>query len=429
MFPGAATPLTMSVFGNATDWGMQAMHISFGVHPAGVYTPSQSKRHLVWFGSHFFLNLTRVLGPMCVNMLFAESLAKENGEMSLLGRINKECTYNDLLEANGPQMSLFTRACNGLRYVFTNFTAGWRLPRMLTRIDEAPSMLGLNAADNDNNDKDDAKSLFAKLEAYTRPGGPYSQQWADGIVCGATSAGSMLILMKLLCATKAEEWSTSRVALVGALLGCETDICVESADAASALDSLAHVIVTECTPEALSNFIEASHPDDALNWICTHNPLVNELFVQFLERHGHRCVKEAELRRLDWDQDPTPVLSLLQASIRSLIDKKGCEGSHNSEREQRDIDDILMNDPSLSHMNPITRQLSRWAIHRTRQSVARRELGKSLQIKLHSIVKRAFRKLGDLMEQEGYVPEGDADMMFFFTLSELKQLLNMRPGW
>ena len=26
MFPGAATPLTISVFGEAVDWGMQAGH-------------------------------------------------------------------------------------------------------------------------------------------------------------------------------------------------------------------------------------------------------------------------------------------------------------------------------------------------------------------------------------------------------------------
>ena len=60
----------------------------------------------------------------------------------------------------------------------------------------------------------------------------------------------------------------------------------------------------------------------------------------------------------------------------------------------------------------------------TRAGVARRELGKSLQVKLHSIVKRAVRDLATALEREGRLLE--ADLAYFLSREELRSLCGIR---
>ena len=44
-----------------------------------------------------------------------------------------------------------------------------------------------------------------------------------------------------------------------------------------------------------------------------------DAFARLLKRHGHRCIKEAELRQADWGTDPTPLVRLLQSTTRAQL--------------------------------------------------------------------------------------------------------------
>jgi hypothetical protein len=48
---------------------------------------------------------------------------------------------------------------------------------------------------------------------------------------------------------------------------------------------------------------------------------VRDLFAQLLERHGHRCIKEAEMRTKEWRHEPAPLVKLLQALVKAAIAK------------------------------------------------------------------------------------------------------------
>jgi len=92
MFPGPMTPLTMSTFGRMADEGVQRMQVEFGVRRF------VDKRNTVTanYSGNFFLNMTNTLAPMAAGMLGA-SMAKENGEMSILGSLNPGETIERLV--------------------------------------------------------------------------------------------------------------------------------------------------------------------------------------------------------------------------------------------------------------------------------------------------------------------------------------------
>jgi hypothetical protein len=41
------------------------------------------------------------------------------------------------------------------------------------------------------------------------------------------------------------------------------------------------------------------------------------MFAELIARHGHRCVREAEMREKDWCEDPVPLIKMLQSSVKA----------------------------------------------------------------------------------------------------------------
>jgi pyruvate,water dikinase len=163
-----------------------------------------------------------------------------------------------------------------------------------------------------------------------------------------------------------------------------------------------------------------------------------------LKRHGHRCIKEAELRQVDWGTDPTPLVRLLQSTTRAQLPRgkdgkagKGGKGAKGGKRGDTaaasggnlqgrgkpgsKLKAYLASHP---HLGCCARRLLVWAIKRARSGVHRREMGKSLQVEAHSIVKRAFRALGRALALEGTLP--DFDLVYFLTYDELGRVCRMR---
>lgn len=181
MFPGAGTPLTITVAGEGINYSLQRLQIHYGVREK--YSPE--KGIILWKYGSMFLNMTNTLAPMCSGMIGA-SMAKENGEMSILGRINNKCTVDDLLRSANGKRNILVRLFNGCRYVWTNVFAFRRIKIMQKRIEKADALLKAQSfVDADAQDQFDIiNSFFAD----------YLEQWADGVVCGATSAAFMVNL-------------------------------------------------------------------------------------------------------------------------------------------------------------------------------------------------------------------------------------------
>jgi pyruvate,water dikinase len=129
---------------------------------------------------------------------------------------------------------------------------------------------------------------------------------------------------------------------------------------------------------------------------------VRREYGAYLERHGHRCVREVELREKEWAEDPTPIVEAVLSGIRAA--RAGHVAPSKAKAEQRSV--------------PRTLGLLVRVGHR---SIRARERSKSQVIMMHTFFKRAYRALGRQMVDEGLLP--DDDLVFFLQHAELGTLL------
>lgn len=127
-------------------------------------------------------------------------------------------------------------------------------------------------------------------------------------------------------------------------------------------------------------------------------------FDTLLSRHGHRCVKEAEFRNEDWGENPIVLVQLLKNSVKAQLKVNNSnisetkKNARNEDKEEDKLEVLLKH--QWSHVHCLMRPVLRYAVNCARSGVQRREMSKSLQVKVHSSMKRCFRWLGQLMVKE-----------------------------
>ncbi|KAG7162152.1 Pyruvate phosphate dikinase, PEP/pyruvate binding domain-containing protein [Homarus americanus] len=162
------------------------------------------------------------------------------------------------------------------------------------------------------------------------------------------------------------------------------------ADMASLLSSCIGVESAD-VPVALKEFL-AMTSEEGRVWIESHPGKVGDTFRNFLSKHGHRCIKEVMVRHPSSYNSVKEELNAHQA-----IDNLQSPVSHGTRR-------------SLQFMLPICRK-----------AVVQREATKSLFIKVIDVLRRAYRKLGQLLVSEGRLPS--PDLVFYLTHPELGVLV------
>jgi pyruvate,water dikinase len=187
---------------------------------------------------------------------------------------------------------------------------------------------------------------------------------------------------------------------------------IESADAVKSLDHLASEIQEDTE---FATLILAASPVEALELLTVKGPKVHvEKFVQFLNRHGHRCVRESELREKTWGEDPLQIISILQTRIGIKSSK------HITKTPQK-----IMLPADLSVMKSM---ILKMLLPLGRKAVARRETSKAYSIKIVDITRKAYRKLALKMVAQGFLD--DADQIYFLTHEELGKLISDKnPEW
>jgi len=405
MFPGPMTPLTMSTFGRMADEGVQRMQILFGCRR----NVDKVNRVTANYYGHFFLNMTNTLAPMCAGMVGAK-MAKDNGEMSILGSLNHGESLERLFQIGGGQRFFPIRLLNGARYAYTMITAPFRVPIMQSRIIACKREFERALASRPT-----AAQLWSEIDSMMDA---YDDQWTDGIITSSTSAAAMLFAMKLLTEPGGDVWGSQPVAELAMLLGQESAHgSAESTGPVEAVDRLRDTIVLSHATSAAS--FAASSPEEALLWLRSKPNTALEL-ADLLDRHGHRCVREAEMREKDWFEDSLPLVRMLQASVRAALAKKSDKIAPDAANESVNKTPVESLISAKAHLNAVTRSLLLHAVDITRRSVHLREYGKSLQVKLNALFKHAYRRLGNIMVDEGRLP--DADLLYFLTHAEIGEL-------
>lgn len=372
MMPGAVTPLSYSVTGRGIDIGMQRTYRRMGAS----IPPGEGVRYVGMFYGHLFINLTTL------SELAASVAGSTKAQMciALCGR--------DVEEVADPEPAhVLRRAINGARY-FALLLAAAKHRRGLDSLRAALELPALGSAQELYSGIDEnLPKLWKAYELH--------------LLSSASSGALSPILLGILA--KGEEPSQEHHAEVAEMLAGAKD--VESADIAEGIERVIDRLLEN--PTASEAFVSAD-PEAALGWLRSNDAAsAGEEFGRYLDRHGHRAVRELELRQRGWAVDPAPLIASLQSGLRARLQ----HATPNRPEARREA-------PAATH--PFLRRLLPLA----HAAIRSREYTKSGLVAVTTAFKHAYRALGSSLADEGLLPDQDA--VFFLTHQELGELVGGR---
>lgn len=381
MMPGAVTPLTLSTSVKAIDYGMRYM-----LSLAGVYrTPEDGKplKLISSISGHLFFDMN-----LLYNMYARVAIASpQDMNLSIMGE------YHDYTPVNAKMASQFIRVINSvkfLNYVRSGRSAMKKFTTVLAKVKFAKTDSCLELY----------KSIDANLALLDES---LIYHYASSSYSGSATS-TLYRLVDKYFPDKREYQS-----FLSHLLSNIPDI--ESADILTRLQEMAAMIkqqeprAVHFTSEELQEFVR-SHDD------------INEKFQEFIARHGHRCIKEAEMRNKPWRDDQASLMNYLQSIIRSPMNLVQKESKIDWKKEFSFIRNPLLKAVSISYAK------------KSRQGVVDREHTKSQLIQIIDLFKQQYAILAGLLVENGLL--SDADQIYFLTHEEIgliiggdKQLLSL----
>jgi pyruvate,water dikinase len=182
---------------------------------------------------------------------------------------------------------------------------------------------------------------------------------------------------------------------------------IESADAVKSLERFASLIANE---KQFAGIFISRHPDEALLLLEKESPPeVNHAYKAFLERHGHRCVREAELHEKPWADNPVQLVQMLQTRVRSGTKE------HLHERPRIKTREIL------SGLKPMQQVIIKSFLKNARLAVSRREITKSASIKVLHRIRTAWQHFAGLLVRDGLLT--DTDQVYYLTHEEIGRMI------
>ncbi len=372
MMPGAVTPLTLSTSVKAIDYGMRYMLCKAGVYKTPYDEPAL--RLISSISGHLFFDMN-----LLYNMYSKVGIADpQSMNLSIMGE------YHDYPPVTAPFSSGFVRAVNSvkfLRYVFSGHRAMGKFDKLLTKVRFAETT--------------SYKELYDSIDenlAYLDESLIY--HYASSSYSGSSSSTLYQLVDPYFPDKK--EYQSFLSHLLSDIPG------IESADILSRLQELA-AIIKRYQPDAV-NF----SPKELLEYIGANEEIAT-LYRSFLSRHGHRCIKEAELRNKPWRDDQTALMNYLSSIIRapkSLVSK------------QKKLD---YRKEFAFIKNPLLKAASIIFAKRSRQAVVDREYTKSRLIEIIDRFKTQYARLAELLVKAGLLPE--TDLIYFLTHEEIGTLI------
>jgi len=372
MMPGAVTPLTFSVTARGIDLGMQ-----WAYRRMGAKVPhSEGLRYVGMYFGHLFLNLSNLseLGSAVAGS------SKSQMCIALCGR--------DIEEVTEPEPEpAWRRAFNGARYFSLLVSAAKH------RNDLDALVAGLNLPERGS-----ASQLYRAIDENL----PQIWRAYELHLLSSSSAGALSPILLGVLAKGEDPTQEHHAEVAGMLAGAKN---VESADIAEGVERLIDLLVVQ---EGAKEAFAKADPEAALAWLCSNEAgEASREFGHYLDRHGHRAVRELELRQKGWAVDPAPLISSLQSGLRARLELGA---------RQRPATGLQ----AEAHDHPILRRLLPLA----HAAIRTREHTKSALVAVTTAFKHAYRSLGSQMTEEGWLPDQDA--VFFLTHQELGDLLRGR---
>ncbi len=364
MMPGAVCPLTGSFTGWGIDYGLQHMQVAVGARPA----IEKDWQVTAWAYGHLFLNMT---GNVVMSAAVLGS-SVEQAAQSLCGRLVPE--LKPFPPKPLPQRVLNTVKL--LRYCL-------RAPRVVDNFGRELERFVIE-------EKQDSAAMWAELAGKSAF---FDHAMAVHIQSSALSGFLCSIVENMVSGRSNDSTGEEQAEAVRLLAGASG---VESAVMLEELDRLVDRIVAH--PEVRASFQRAAVAD-ALAWLA-NTPGIAADYAAFMRDHGHRGYRELCMRDPAWSDDPAPLIQSMQAAVHARL----VTGGHTQLHAQA-ID-----------WSSLSRGL-RWVLPRAHNAIRRREHTKSQLVDVGHRFKRGFRRLGELLQDEGALPE--ADLVNFFSTEEL----------
>ncbi len=378
MLPGAVTPLTISVFVEAIDIGLKWMY-----EKVGVYRKNESGRYVVHFYNHLFFNLTKMYKiARCIL-----GTSKDSFEINIIGKTLDNTTLE-------PPIAFPKRFVNSIKYF-----------RFISKHKKALKKLEKTAKEFRIDVNLPTSELYKEID---RNLDFYNKTWFRHYIVSSNSGMMNGALVGFISGGK----NFTEEALIKSALLLTNIKNIESANIVTSLEDIAKEISSNDIKRR--EFLSLSS-EKALKWLNDeNNGKVYELFSNFMQRHGHRCIREAELREKEWRENPFELINILQ----SLVKGNTFSNKNESDTTSKTLLDEIQRELNLKGLKlKIFDKIYRKA----KEGMQHREYSKALSIKIHGDFRTAYRVLGKKLVEEHLIP--DHDLVYFLTHKELGDLI------
>jgi pyruvate,water dikinase len=381
MLPGAVTPLSLSTTVRGIDLGLIRMLKKAGAFKRSENLPETSC--ICSFSGHLFFNLTTVY-KMGAAISGADKAAVEG---SICGR---------LLDTPEPPWQKQNALLRGV-HAFKYFKFLLSRKKALKKIDRLNAKLDIPYS---NSLKEMYLNIDKNLDALNE------STWLHYIASAHSGAMSSALLTVL---SKGLDGGEARRLLAGLLEDIDG---IESVDILRSMRRIARAVLAAkpdaagLSPEELLVFLESGGGDG-----------VKAAYDSFLKRHGHRAIREAELRNMSWKNDKAYLSETILTVIRTGAGEPEKAFSHYGNSLKK----------ALAGKKWLLKKAVLYLTKQSRAGVYNREYTKSRYIKTVDIFKDAYSHMAELLVNEGALPE--KDLVYFLTHKELGDLIvNRKPA-
>ncbi len=375
MMPGAVSPLTFSTCARGIEMGWQDNAIQLGVQTERI----QRSSYIVMFLGHLFINLSE-------GARFSASVTgapADQQSLAICGRVVPEV----LSPPSAPWSERLPRIARQLKQTFG-------VNRNLKEMNRLASQSIAQGA----NSKATWETIDLALENLYEAYALHLQV--------STGAGALAPIFLSILAGNGEPSQEDHATLAGFLAGAED---VESADIVAGLERVADLIASD--ERGSSDFIERDEKSRTQWLLGSQSGEAGVAFRAYLATHGHRSVRELDVRQPEWREEPLPVVQSLSHQVL-----RRASGGPLQSVPQRSAPPALARE-----LNGRERFVS-FFVPLAHRAVRNREKAKSLLVATTVQFKRAYRALGDQLVNEGRLPDRDA--IFFLLHDEIGDLVD-----
>lgn len=374
MMPGAITPLTLSTSAYGLDYGLRKLLIHSGVYSSFEELPPYSCYFTL--SGHLFGDLTPIYA-IGKTMVLA---SKESIDLSICGRV-LDSEIPDHIQSPG----LIKRILNFSHYISAVMGKG----KACRRAESIASNLKIECGDVPE----------STYEAICKEMSKLMDIMYDHYLTSAFS-GMMSSALNLQLAPYFEDETEQHAAVAS----CLVDIPgIESADLLNMLYELSDAVKAIAPSQA--NY----SPENLKRMIENGNDRIRELYLAFMEKHGHRSICECEMRQKSLIDDPETFFNQL-----SLV----CSAD---EKKEMKADWKANQDALLEKVPKSKRTTFKMMIKYAREGVRVREYTKSRIVRVTYAFKKAYEQLGQQMTAKGLL--SDADSIYFLTHDEIGKII------